>query len=380
MMPHPSEGTLRAHLDGELNPESAAEVEAHLRGCRRCSAAAAGVERRAQRVEGLLATIQPVLAPEPMTNQQAHGRFAAYRQRKEEELVARNPFAKRYRPAWALAAVMLLASVALTFAPVRALAGDLLGIFRVQSIEFATVDTDTLPEREQLEALAPEIERMFGDTLAVVTEGDPRDVTDAEARDLAPFTVRLPAGAEATRHQWTPAGSVEMAIDVDELQALFRELGYTDFELPPAMDGKTLAADLSGTLASHYGACQEPTGQDCMRLIQMASPVVSVPDGLDLQQLGRIYLELLGTPAEEAAALSQRIDWSTTLVLPFPHHVNLAHEGIVVDGVEGTLIHSESGFRPAREYLLTWVKDGVIYALVGRGDHAEALELAAGLR
>ena len=379
-MTHLTEGTLRAHRDGELSTERAAEVERHLRACRRCSAAAGKVGERAERVDSLLATVQPVHVPEPMTSQQAHDRFAVYRQRKEEERMARNPFAKRYRPAWGLTAVVLLTAAALTFSPVGAMAADLLGIFRVQRIEFALVDTEALPERERLEALAPEIERLFGETVAFTAEGEPRHVTEVEGRDLAPFPVRLPDGAAADRHQWTPPGRVEVAIDRDQLQGLFRELGYTDFELPAAIDGTTLAADLSGTLESFYGACQEPAAENCIRLVQMGSPVVSGPDGLDVQQLGRIYLELLGTPAEEAAALSQRIDWTNTLVLPFPHHVNLAHEEIIVDGVDGTLIHSESHYRPAREYLLTWVKDGVIYALVGRGDHAEALELAADLR
>jgi hypothetical protein len=111
----------------------------------------------------------------------------------------------------------------------------------------------------------------------------------------------------------------------------------------------------------------------------MASPSATVPDGLDVDQLGRIYLELLGMPAEEAGRLSRQIDWTTTLVLPFPHHVNLTYETAPVDGVEGTLIHSESSYRPAAEYLLTWVKGDVVYAVIGKGDHTEALELADSL-
>jgi len=379
-MKHLSHGTLRAHCDGELSPGEAAAIEAHLTACPRCETLAAAVAERAARVDGLFATLESAQGLEPSTTQQAHGRFAVYRQRREEERMARNPFSKRYRPAWGLAALGLVLVVALVFAPVRSLAGDLLGIFRVESIQFATVDTETLPDKERLEAMAPEIERIFGDALVVAAEGEPHEVAETEARDLTSFPVRLPETAEADRHQWTPAGTIEMTIDVDEIQTLFRELGYADLELPSALDGTTLTADLSGTLTSFFGPCQEQDTEDCVRLVQMESPTVSVPDGLDVQELGRIYLELLGTPAEEAAALSQRIDWSSTLVLPFPHHVNLTHDEVVVDGVEGTLIHSESSYRPAREYLLTWVKDDVIYALVGRGDHAEALDLASGLR
>ena len=80
-----------------------------------------------------------------------------------------------------------------------------------------------------------------------------------------------------------------------------------------------------------------------------------------------------------AAELSTRIDWTTTLVLAFPHHVNLTHETVSVRGIEASLIHSESDYRPTREYVLTWIEDHVIYAVAGKGDESEALELVASM-
>jgi hypothetical protein len=290
--------------------------------------------------------------------------------------MTRNRFSRRYRPAWAVTALALLVAITLTVPPVRTLAADLLGIFRVQRVTFTPVDMEALPDRERLEALAPEIERMFGDALVVVTEREPEELTEAAARDRASFPIRLPNTAEATRHEWTAPMHVTMDIDLSYLQGLFAELGYRDIDLPQELDGTTLAADFSGMLTTYYGDCQDgPMGQDCTTFVQMASPTVSVPDGLDVQRLGRIYLELLGTPADEAAHLSKQIDWTTTLVLPFPHHVNLTHETILIDGVEVTLLHSESAYRPTAEYLLTWVEDDIIYAVSGKGDYAQALDL-----
>lgn len=295
--------------------------------------------------------------------------------------MARNPFSRRYRPAWALAALVLLAVMTLTVPPIRTLAADLLAVFRVERIAFAPVDVESLPEEERLEDLAPEIERMFGDTLAVVQESEPVEITVTEVRERAPFTVRLPDMEEAVLHEWTAPMHVAIEIDVPRLQGLFDELGYEDVVLPKGLDGKTLEADFAGTLTSHYGTCEsEQAGGDCLTFVQTASPAASVPEGLDVEQLGRIYLELLGTPADEAARLSREIDWTTTLVLPFPHHVNLTHETLSVDGVEGTLIRSESAHRPAPEYLITWIKDGVMYALVGKSDYSEALELIDSLQ
>jgi len=294
--------------------------------------------------------------------------------------MARNPFARRYRPAWAVAALALLVVVTLTVAPVRSFAEDLLGIFRVQEIAFTPVDVEALPDEEALEAVAPEIERLFGDSLAVAADSEPETLTEAEARQRAPFVIRLPDGQEAARHEWTPPVHIAIQLDVPQFEALFSELGYGHIELPDELDGRRVEADFSGVLTSHYGSCEEePMKRSCATFVQMASPSVSAPDGLEVDQLGRIYLELLGIPAGEAAELSRQIDWTTTLVLPFPHHVNLAHDKLSVDGAEATLIHSESSYRPAPEYLVTWVKDDVIYALAGRGDYAEALELIASL-
>jgi hypothetical protein len=295
--------------------------------------------------------------------------------------MARNPLSKRYRPAWAVAALVLLVVVTLTVPPVRTLAGELLGIFRVQQITFRSVDVEALPDEETLKAMDPEIERMFGDVLAVATESEPEELTEHAARERAPFPIRLPDAAEPTRHEWTAPTQIAMEIDLPRLQALFSELGYRDIDLPQELDGATVRADFSGMLTTYFGDCQgESVGQDCTTFIQMASPTVSVPDGLDIEQLGRIYLELLGTPSDEAAHLSKQIDWTTTLVVPFPHHVNLTHETMHIEGSEVTLLRSDSGYRPTAEYLLTWVEDDIIYAVAGEGDYAQALDWVTAIR
>jgi hypothetical protein len=278
--------------------------------------------------------------------------------------------------------LVALVAVTLSVPPVRSLAGDLLGLFRVQRIEFTPVSEEALPDEETLRAVAPEIERMFDETLTITAEGEPQSVTEESARERAGFALRLPAsGQEIARYEWTPPVHIALEVDLPKIRALFAELGYRDIDLPAALDGKTVEADFAGIVTAYYGACDDdaPAGLDCTRFVQMPSPSATVPAGLDIDQLGRVYLELLGMPVEEAARLSERIDWTTTLVLPFPHHVNLTHETVSVDGVEGTLIHSRSGYRPAPEYLLTWVKDDVIYAVSGQGDSSEALELAASL-
>jgi len=380
-MTHISDGTLRALHDDALSAEERARVRQHLTVCSRCADRASAIGERGERVHTLLSELEPQVERDPISPRLVRSRMAAYRQKRKERHMVRNPFSRRYRPAWAVAALAVLIVVTLTIPPVRTLAGELLGIFRVQEVTFTPVDVDALPDEEMLEALAPEIERMFGDTLAMVAEREAEELTEAEARERASFPIRLPDTAEAAHHEWTAPMHITMEIDLPRIEALFSELGYGDIDLPRELDGATATADFSGMLTTTYGDCQEASrGRDCTTFIQMASPTVSVPDGLDVERLGRIYLELLGTPADEAAHLSKQIDWTTTLVVPFPHHVNLTHETLSVDGVEVTLLHSESGYRPTAEYLLTWVEDDVIYAVAGKGDHAEALTFITSAR
>ena len=297
--------------------------------------------------------------------------------------MAGNPFSRRYRPALALGLLVMVVAVTLTVPPVRSLAGELLGLFRVQRIEFTPISEEAWPDEATVKAMAPEIERMFDEALTITAAGEQQALTEAGARDRTEFPVRLPVSeSEDALYEWTPPVHIAYTVDLPQIQALFTELGYQDIDVPKSLDGKTIEADFTGMLTASYGACSEdaPVGDGCVTFAQMPSPSASVPDGLDIDQLGRIYLELLGMPVEEAARLSDRIDWTTTLVLPFPHHVNLTHEMLPVDGVEGTLIQSESPYRPAPEYLLTWIKGDIIYAISGKGDHTKALELANSLR
>jgi hypothetical protein len=381
-MRHPDEGKLHAFLDGALDTTEYEDVQRHVVSCARCAGRAAVLEARTRRVGTLLAELEPQTGRAVVAPRLARQRLEAYRQERKERQMARNPFSRRYRPVWAAALLVMVVAVTLAVPPIRSLAGNLLGLFRVQRIEFTPVGGEDLPDKEALQAVAPEIERMFDQTLTITTEGEQQTLTEASARERAAFPVRLPAaGEENARYEWTPPMQIALQVDLPQIQAVFTELGYQDIDLPPALDGETVEADFGGMLTASYGACgqEDLEGRACITFVQMPSPSASVPDGLDINQLGRVYLELLGMPVEEATRLSKRIDWTTTLVLPFPHHVNITHEAVHVDGAEGTLIHSESSYRPTPEYLLTWVKDDIIYAIAGKGDYQDGLALAASL-
>ncbi len=297
--------------------------------------------------------------------------------------MARNPFSKRYRPAWAALTLVVLIILTMAVPPIRTLAGEFLSLFRVQRMEFVPFDPTGLPDKETLEIAAPEFERMFEEQLTVEVEGEHGFVDEATARERADFPIRLPADQKATRYEWSPPVHVTLTIDLPRLRALFAELGYQDIELPNALDGETVSMEFQGMLEAEYGPCSadapSPDGK-CLSFLQLPSPIISAPDGLDVEQFGRIYLELLGMTEEEIALLSSRIDWTSTLLVPYPRHPDLVYKDVRVDGVDGALVHPNMVSQPYRAFLLTWVKDGIVYVVSGNGDYAEALALVETLQ
>jgi hypothetical protein len=54
--------------------------------------------------------------------------------------------------------------------------------------------------------------------------------------------------------------------------------------------------------------------------------------------MGEAMLKFLGYPEAEARAMSARIDWTTTLILPIPQGEGITHQDVSVDGVQGTFL------------------------------------------
>ena len=116
---------------------------------------------------------------------------------------------------------------------------------------------------------------------------------------------------------------------------------------------------------------------DCVILAEIPSPEVSAPASVNVAQLAQIALEFSGMTPEEAAAFTDTVDWTSTLVVPIPKNA-ASYQQVTVDGVTGTLIQRPSDDAP--QFALLWVKDGIIYAIGGLGSNSQqALEIANSL-
>lgn len=385
-MRHPNGGQMRAYYDGTLTEAERERVRAHLATCERCARTGATLEARGARVGALLSGLEPHSRREPVSPQVARYRLERRIQRSKESTMLKNVFARRYRPAWAAVAVIAALAIAFCFPPVRALAGDLLGLFRVERIQFIEVNPAQLSDKEALDAIAQKLEGVLEDQVQFELDGEPQTVNEAEVRSLSDYTVRLPAALDGdAQYVVRPSMRASMEVDLPSIRVLLAELGYEDVDLPDSLDGAEVGVAFGTTVIAEYGSCDPESGPGgskakCTVLAQMPSPEVSAPPDLDVDRLGQAYLQLLGMTPQEAARFSEHVNWATTLVVPIPDAMSLSYRDVRVDGVVGTLVRSPRGKPSEQEYLMTWVKDGTVYTLHGAGTVSDAVKIGDSLQ
>lgn len=380
---HVNDDALRAFLDDELEPTRMVEVETHLKDCESCSERLGEVRARSMRVAASLN------AASGSTRVSSREAFERLRPRLVETPPKRaSLWRRRARMAWAPAAIVVALAAALTVPSVRAWAGEFLGLFRVQHVTVLPVDVTRLSALSEDEPLTTQLSQLLSSSVTKTREaGKPEAASDAEqAGQMAGFDVRLPADREDAPVLLVQSGEAfDIRIDRERTQSLLEAAGFGNLLLPQSIDGATISIDIPTGVTAGYGDCpalEEALSQgpeamgspgrryiDCIMLAEMPSPTVSTPPDLDVEQLAELGLQFTGMTAEQAHQYSQTVDWTSTLVIPIPRN-GASYEKVAVDGVTGYLIQRPTDDAP--QYALVWVKNGIIYAIGGLGNHAQA--------
>lgn len=387
MKKHLTDGELRAALDGELDVNGLA----HLEACTDCQSRQRHLqsesEKIAYRLAFLAGTDQQV--PQP---QRAWNQFSQRLLTKKENSMFKKMFA--FPVIRFGTAVLVILALVLAFPGTRALAGELLNLFRIRQVTAVPVDFTGLEQLTGDGALGNQFTELISNSVNITDEpGELVEAADAaQASQLSGFNVRLPQSLTPAQIYVMDSAAFSMTVDRAKAQALLDEAGRSDLVLPESVDGADISVTIPSSVSAAYGTCPKPQKddsgseeverqlyRDCVILAQIPSPSVNAPADLDINQLAQIGLEFTGMTAEEAAAFTSTVDWTSTLVVPIPNN-SATYEQVSVDGVTGTLIQ-----RPSREgepttFALLWVKDGIVYAISGRGDKSgQALEMANSL-
>ena len=388
MNKHLNDGQLRAALDGELNLE---ELE-HFESCDYCQMRQNTIQLQTQQTANKLAFLSTATKEPAVSPAAAWHRFNQQKLTQQEITMFKKLFASPLIR-FGLPALLILTMI-VAIPGTRALASELLNLFRVQQVQVVPVDFTGLEQLTGDGALGNQFTELISDSVDMQQEpGEPVQAASAdEASQLAGFTVRIPSGMTPSQINVTGGAAFSMTLDRTKAQALLDEAGRSDLILPASVDGAEISVDIPTSVSVAFGTCPKPGSgvsgnheqstterryPDCVILAQIPSPSVNAPADLDIEALARIGLEFTGMSPEEAAELTSTVNWTSTLLVPIPRNAAI-HEQVSVDGVTGTLIQRPSDESP--QFALLWVKDGIIYAISGLGTNSQqAIEMANSL-
>lgn len=381
MKPCMDTGTLRAYLDHECDPATQQAVAAHLEQCATCRAAATALAAQAVQIAALLPAA-PVPPPD-LALRQMQATIAHDLEPDQVRTPTRrtSPMNRSFTPmrriAAAAVAVLMLTGL-LLLPPVQALADQLLQIFRVQQVLFVPISDERIAELKNLEF---EKDALFVSPPEVTNNpAEPAPVADAAAAAaLAGYPVRepssFPGDVSATEMAVTDRTEFAFQVDADGVRELLTVLNITDVTVPETLGASPITGSMRPTVLATY------TGDEfSVTLAQGRSPELSLPDGVDLQQMGVVMLRVLGMEPNQAKALAATIDWSSTLLFPFPADIQNLQQ-VTVNGQPGLLVTADRE-TARRGYHLYWQDGDSFYTLhtEGRIGRDAVLELAASVR
>ncbi|HEY3340552.1 MAG TPA: hypothetical protein VGK81_00985, partial [Anaerolineae bacterium] len=212
------------------------------------------------------------------------------------------------------------------------------------------------------------------------------------AAQLAGLTVRTPSsvppGYSLSKIYVQGAGSIRFKADTARLQALIETLGVTDVQIPAQLNGQTVTVEKPPVVVMNYALSRNGTvltGTSHLIIMQAHNPQISLPDGVNMAQLGEIALRVTGMSADEAHRFAQSIDWSSTMLVPVPATATSFRE-VSVHGVTGLLITTAGALSApgtvkgsdaaASGSILLWAEGDMVYAITGNSNNVQLVDLA----
>jgi hypothetical protein len=372
-------GSLQGFLDGELKDEKLAELLLHLKSCPECRKNLASLrENQAftdQRLESYLNSTDSVSNIEQawlqFKNKQAGKTNIGYNEKGGFKLLA------KYRIQAVAAVVVLGLAVSLSFSSVRAAAGELLSIFRVEKIQTVDISPADMERIERaLREGAGKVDLSNLGKIEFIGKSSKRLVTLQEATETVDFQLKLPAALpEGYKLQSLEADSVvkmNFTLDTDKTNAVLKGLGSPKL-LPAELNGKTFSIIKPAIITAEY----KGLGSSII-LSQARSPELITPDAASSLAIRDALLALPFLPNNLRNQLAAIDDWQHTFPIP---NIKGSSQEVRVAGTQGVLIAEPAGNTQNNlDYNLIWQQNGVVYALSGDFTVEQALEIADSLK
>jgi len=372
-----SQGKLRAYLDGELCADEIERIARHLQACTRCQHRLAEVQGAAQVSARRLNQLAPTRLPDvrrALANVRARAYSRVPSRAREDNNTAwyRRIWdmskSKTWRTALAGTVATGLVAFVCSFAPARALAQQFLSIFRVDKFVAVSVE----PDQAQIQALGNLLEDKLAGMEPEFVADEPEVAVGSieEASALAGFEVRMPSylpGDGEVGYSVKGRTEATATVDRDTVAMVLETAGMDAGALPADWEGGEIRA-----IAPSMVSITQTQDSGFTMVLQVPGARVEYPGGLEPSLLGEAGLRLLGLSESQAHAIAQRVDWTSTVLLPVPTSVasfqetRIAdEEAVILTSAEGQELTTAEGIQYGVIRAIVWEKDDVLYCVMG---------------
>lgn len=361
-MAHLSEGTLRRMVD---EPDAPGADARHFASCADCQSRFKTVAADARTITSLMATPELKLDVASAFN------------RVRSTPAARPRFGFRlpvFRPGSRPMVLAFASAVAVIALVATAIAQDK-NTFTPQSLTPVPVTMADMESLSQLSAYGT-VSWTKQPQLQVVTSA-------AEARTVSglkvPSVASLPSGVSTTvTYAAMPQAVAVFTFSKDKAAAAAAQAGKTLPALPAGMEGAQLTVTVGPAVAEIFGNMNKPAASSDVsqlglpQLVVAASTApVATSSQVTVKQLEDYLIAQPGISAELKAAIKAIGDPSTTLPVPIP--VQFATSSFVtIQGVQGIALGDNTGVGAG----VIWVKNGLVYGVVGTVKKSDAEDIA----
>ncbi|MEN6391212.1 MAG: zf-HC2 domain-containing protein [Syntrophomonas sp.] len=354
----PDQGKLLLYMDKELTEHEMLQTELHLKTCPDCRLVLQDLHLDLELARNLIGPWQKQaeMAPVPDNRQ-------AWDSINRQVLVRKrgNKYMKIKK--WAVACSLVLAfGMVLTVPSLRAAAGNLLQVFRVDKVSSISLSQDEMKQiSEAIKSGDPNIDFNNYGKFESIGQQSSSELTAEQVKALA-FAVKLPEGAWDAQNKLTLDKFPEMRVTpkVEKINQLLTALGSTEL-MPASLDGKTFAIKTNDMVTLRTPG---------YILSQGLAPTVDAPDDVDVNRLVQAMLAVPIWPENVERQMRAIDDWQHTLVVP-----GADAKKVDINGVPGVLSQADGISQ------LVWQDQGILFLMVNQpGSSTDILQAARSMR
>src|SRR6202521_299680 len=206
--------------------------------------------------------------------------------------------------------------------------------------------------------------------------------TAAEATTISglqlPALAKLPAGVSTNvTYAAMPQAIGVFTFSKDKAAAAAAQTGKSLPALPAGIDGAQLTVTVGPAVAEIYGNLNKPGSSDVTQIslpqlvVAETSAPIATSSQVTVTQLEDYLLAQPGISAELKAAIKAIGDPSTTLPIPVPIQFATS-TSVTIQGVQGVALGDNTGVGAG----VIWIKNGVVYGVVGTIKRDDAVNVA----